>query len=110
MPEDVTRRNMLQSASAGLAAPAFAAPASKSDSPIARENRRPGTVEWQLRCHRFDRNGGSGLRSPGLEGYASEVSVYAGEKIGFMVSTETPAPFTIDIYRSGYYGGMAAGT
>ena len=31
--------------------------------------------------------------------------MYAGEKIGFMVSTETPAPFTIDLYRSGYYGG-----
>jgi hypothetical protein len=105
MPQDVTRRNMLQTASAGLATPALAAPVSKSDNAISRENRRPGTVEWQLRCYRFDRNSGSGLRSPALEGYASEVSVYAGEKIGFMISTETPAPFTIDFYRSGYYGG-----
>ncbi len=96
----LTRRAVLRAAAA---APALrAAPA---DNPTARENQRPGTVEWQLKYYSFDRAGGSGLRSPRLEGYCSETSVYPGERISFHVSTSPARRFTLDLYRSGWYGG-----
>ena len=69
------------------------------------ENRRPGTTDWQLKHYRFDNGAGSGLRSPMLEGYCSDVSAYAGEELNLMVSTSARAKFTVDVYRTGYYGG-----
>jgi hypothetical protein len=98
------RRSFLNSA---VAAPALLSGAERNrpDNPVAEENRRPGTVEWQLKHYRFDDRTGSGLRSPQLEGYASQVSVYPGQKIGFMVSADPAAQFRIDVYRTGYYGG-----
>src|SRR2546426_7071643 len=35
----------------------------------------------------------------------SRASVRAGESLSFHVSTNPPSPFTLDIYRMGYYGG-----
>ena len=102
-PGGVTRRRILQTG----AAPALLA-AGARDNPVVQENRRPGTLEWQLRHYSLDRGAGSGLRSPRLEGYCSEVSVYPGDKIRFLVSTDPPRPFVIDIYRTGYYGGKGA--
>lgn len=98
------RRRFLTSA---VAAPALLSGAQRNrrDNPVVAENRRPGTVEWQLKHYRFDDRTGSGLRSPQLEGYASELSVYPGQKIGFMVGTDPAAQFRIDVYRTGYYGG-----
>ena len=72
---------------------------------ILEENRRPGTVEWQLKHYAFDRASGSGLRSPRLEGFVSDVSVYPGQKLAFLISSDPPRPFTIDLYRTGFYGG-----
>lgn len=95
-----TRRGILQAA----AAPALFGAAVR-DNRIIEENRRPGTVEWQLKHYRFDSITNSGLRSPNLEGYASEVSVYPGESIDFLVSADPARKFTIDLYRTGYYGG-----
>ena len=95
-----TRRRILQSTAAPLLL--RAAP---PDSRVTAENRKPGTVEWQLKHYSFDSNTGSGLRSPRLEGYCSEVSVYPGEKIEFLVSTDPPGKFILDLYRTGYYGG-----
>ncbi|MDF2726222.1 MAG: hypothetical protein K0Q59_5900 [Paenibacillus sp.] len=46
-----------------------------------------------------------GLRSPSIEGYASQTSVYPGDSIDLMVSTDPACPFDIDMYRLGYYGG-----
>jgi hypothetical protein len=97
----ITRRRILKSA----AAPLFLQPGGRADTRVAEENRRAGTVEWQLKHYSFDRGSGSGLRSPRLEGYCSEVSVYPGEKIRFLVSTDPPRRFTIDLYRTGWYGG-----
>lgn len=73
--------------------------------PVFDENRLAGTAEWQLAHYRFDAGTGSGLRSPMLEGYASETSVYAGEELHFHVSAIPPRSFTINIYRTGFYGG-----
>ena len=44
-------------------------------------------------------------RSSRIEGYASKPSVRPGESLKFKVSTRPASPFTIDIYRTGYYQG-----
>src|SRR5262249_31925080 len=99
-PRSITRRNLLRTGAAPLLL--RAAP---PDNPVTRENHKPGTAEWQLAHYAFDRAAGSGLRSPRLEGYASDVSVCPGKKIEFLISTDPPRHFTIDLYRTGYYDG-----
>ncbi|MDF2720486.1 MAG: hypothetical protein K0Q59_161 [Paenibacillus sp.] len=76
------------------------------------ENRKPGTLDWQMTRFQFDypeKLQGlpltRGLRSTTIEGYASRTSVYPGDSIELMVSTSPACPFTVDIYRTGYYGG-----
>jgi hypothetical protein len=73
---------------------------------IARENAREGARDWQLTRVRVD--GIDGFRSPWIEGYASKQSVKAGESIDFLVSTNPPGKFAIEIFRMGYYGGRGA--
>jgi len=70
---------------------------------IAEENQRPGTRDWMLQNTRIDP--ATKYRCPWIEGYCSRTSVSAGEKISFHVSTNPASPFTLDIYRMGYYGG-----
>ncbi len=81
-----SRRKVL---GAAVAAPAMLKGAAP-DNLTVRENRNSGTPEWQLRSYRFDTATGSGLRSPSREGYASDVSAYPGERIGFMFSRLRP--------------------
>lgn len=100
-----TRRKVLQAA-AGAPALLASASAQSPENPTVVENRREGTLHWQTQYFLFDRYKGSGLRSPSLEGYVSETSVYPGETVRFHVSTDPPKPFVIDLYRSGYYGGL----
>lgn len=88
-------------------------PVAAAQSPrVTEENRKPGTVEWQLQHTRFDdaitmasyplnRR----VRSSVIEGYVSRTSYAAGERVDFMVSMKPAAKFVIDIYRMGYYGG-----
>lgn len=73
--------------------------------PIQVENAKEGALDWQLTRVRAD---GSEFRSPWIEGYASKQSVRAGESIDLMVSTNPASPFTIEIFRMGYYGGRGA--
>jgi hypothetical protein len=73
---------------------------------IRRENLRPGTRDWLLRNTRIDP--ATKYRCPWIEGYCSRASVRAGETIHFHVSTNPPSPFTIDLYRMGFYGGTGA--
>src|SRR5437899_13065605 len=70
---------------------------------ITEENHRPGTREWLLTDTRIDPE--TKYRCPWIEGYCSRTSVRAGEAISIHVSTNPPSPFTLDIYRMGYYGG-----
>jgi len=70
---------------------------------IRRENERTGTREWLLTNTRIDP--ASKYRCPWIEGYCSRTSVSAGETISFHVSTRPASPFTLDLYRLGYYGG-----
>jgi hypothetical protein len=67
------------------------------------ENERPGSRDWMLTKTRIDP--ATKYRCPWIEGYCSKCSVRAGESISFHVSTNPPSPFTLEIYRSGFYGG-----
>jgi N,N-dimethylformamidase beta subunit-like protein len=98
----MTRRSLLKT----TAVPAFAQ--AVLSNPIVEENKRPGDTSWQLKYYRRDRANGSGLRSPEIEGYASDTSVYPGESLDLMVSADPARKFTIDFYRTGYYGGKGA--
>ena len=77
--------------------------ASKGTNPIRQENARLGTRDWLLTNTRIDPK--TKYRCPWIEGYCSRTSVRAGESISFHVSTNPASPFTLDIYRMGYYGG-----
>lgn len=84
---------------ASFVSPVFAA----EKSAIEIENAKPGTRDWMLTKTRIDP--ATKYRCPWIEGYCSRTSVRGGESISFYVSTNPPAPFTIEIYRTGWYGG-----
>ena len=65
----MTRRSLLKTP----AIPAFAR--AILNNPIVEENQEPGDAGRQLKYYRRDSTNGSGLRSPEIEGYASETSV-----------------------------------
>jgi hypothetical protein len=73
---------------------------------IQRENEKPGTRDWQLTRVRLDKTGG--FRSPTIEGYCSRQSLLAGETLQIMVSVRPATKFTLEIFRTGYYGGTGA--
>ena len=101
MPEP-TRRDAL-SAAAALAASSRTDARDHDAGRIKAENDKPGTTDWQLTYVKFDAR--AKYRQSIIEGYCTRTSVAAGETIGFCVSTEPASPFTIDLYRLGYYGG-----
>jgi uncharacterized repeat protein (TIGR01451 family) len=68
-------------------------------SPVAAENALPGTVQGLLPA---TATGGS------IEGYASEVSALPGDTIHLHVSTSPAAPYRIEVYRLGWYGGTGS--
>ena len=117
-PSGLDRRAFLKQAAgtllvgtvAGAAAPetgaATSTPAAKAASSITDENRRPGAPDWQLTRVRLSK--AQGVRAPAIEGYCSRQSVRAGEKLDLFVSTAPAARFTIEIFRTGYYGGRGA--
>ena len=94
-----TRREAL------AALPALAAPrlAARDRGLVPAENEKPGTTDWQLTYVKLDPK--AKYRQPLIEGYCTRMSVAAGDPLGFCVSTDPAGPFTIDLYRLGYYGG-----
>ena len=108
----VGRRDFLKATSATVLAgtlPTTAEPgqaAEKSASLVAEENRKPGAVDWQLTRVRLDKQ--TGVRTSTIEGYCSRQSVLAGETLEIFVSTKPASRFTIEIFRTGYYGGRGA--
>ena len=109
---EISRRNFLKSsATAALGTTLAAANAdAETEKPravsIREENAKEGARDWQLTRVRLDKNGG--YRAPAVEGYCSRQSVLAGESLDIMVSTNPPSNFTIEIFRTGYYGGRGA--
>ena len=73
---------------------------------IRRENDRPGTTDWLLLKTGVDP--AAKYRCPWIEGYCSRTSVRPGQEIRFHVSTNPPSRFSIDLYRTGFYGGTGA--
>ncbi len=70
-----------------------------SQNAIQAENSLPGDPTW---------NDFSASLTPDLiSGYASKISVNHGDSLDLFVTTTAPS-FTIDIYRTGYYGGTGA--
>ena len=73
------------------------------NNPIVRENRKQGSADWQLTRVRYDK---SLQRTALIEGYCSRQSVKAGQQLDIMVSTSPQRSYRLDIYRTGYYGGL----
>jgi len=116
-PGNLTRRDLLKGV-AGLGALALGGCSprelrhsneSKTQIPIGdtdlirRENEKPGARDWMLTNTRIDP--ATKYRCPWIEGYCSRASVRAGQELSIFVSTNPPSPFTLDIYRMGFYGG-----
>jgi hypothetical protein len=103
----INRRQLLQGLAAAGAFTAFdssiVARTDRDGGRIKAENELDGTTDWQLTYTRIDPK--TKYRSPLIEGFASRASVRPGEKIDFLVSTDPPSRFTIDLYRLGWYEG-----
>src|SRR5215469_3455291 len=113
----IGRRRFVNLAAAVSASPLLgqAARSAPKDNRIVQENRRPGTVEWQLRYHTFDDPVSLAsyplnrrIRHSPIEGFASVTSALPGDTINLMVSMKPAGRFLLDIYRMGYYGGTGA--
>lgn len=103
-----TRRSFL----ATTAAPALAFSAASTRAAEARpnlireENAKPGSDDWQLTRVRLDSR--TGDRVSDIEGYCSRQSLAAGEELDIFVSVKREAAVTLEIFRTGYYGGKGA--
>jgi Domain of unknown function (DUF4082)/Bacterial Ig domain/Purple acid Phosphatase, N-terminal domain len=65
--------------------------------PIACENTKPGSSDWEL----------SGPMDRSILGFSTDISVNRGGTVSFKVKTDAML-YTLDIYRMGYYAGMGA--
>ena len=80
------------------AQPAYASCSSPANA-IEAENCLPGNPpsDWQI----------IGSGDPTIQGFATDISVNAGQTINFKINTDS-ANYVIEIYRMGYYGGLGA--
>jgi len=95
----VLKRNLLfVLIHAGMALSALAS-CTAPQNPIEAENCRPGNPfsEWYI----------VGAGSPNIQGFATDISVNAGQPVFFKISTDAFL-YRIDIYRLGYYQGNGA--
>ena len=74
-------------------------PECPAKSPVALENELKGApaAEWDI----------NGAGDPSIQGFATEMSVAAGESTDFKVRTDALS-YRMDVYRMGYYGGAGA--
>lgn len=80
--------------------PAVAAsPCGPTINPIVCENQKPGTdpAIWDI----------SGAGDPTIQGFATDISVAAGQRVDFKIDTNARS-YRIDIYRTGWYQGLGA--
>ncbi|MEO8765246.1 MAG: N,N-dimethylformamidase beta subunit family domain-containing protein [Ginsengibacter sp.] len=90
----------------------FLGESTKAQHPIIVENNKPGTKDWILDKIRADTcrllkpySANLFCRQQDIEGYCSKTSIKNSETLEVFVSTNPESPFTVDIYRMGYYGG-----
>ncbi|WP_372594179.1 N,N-dimethylformamidase beta subunit family domain-containing protein, partial [Actinotalea sp.] len=101
----VARLTCIAVASLGavVAGPASADPVECVDTanPVACENAivESPAPDWDI----------EGAGDPTIQGFATEISVDAGETIDFKIDTPATS-YTIDVYRTGWYGGNGART
>ncbi len=84
-------------------APVQATPLSRScstGSEIVVENCYPGSAGWKM--------AGPAQPPTGIEGFATATSINAGGSVDLKVNTAQGAPYHLEIYRTGYYGGSEA--
>ena len=104
LPDGASRRDLLKAAAASSLAFGSHRPPIRSESPIAAENRKPGTREWINTKVEVDPE--TKYRSRRIEGYVSHTSILPGESLDFFVSTNPGVRFEIRLYRLGYYQGL----
>src|ERR671931_386372 len=87
---------LTRSPDAGLQAQSSCGP---TINPIVCENQKPGDppAVWDI----------TGAGDPGIQGFATNISVVAGAVEQFKIKT-TASNYSIDIYRMGYYSGNGA--
>ncbi|HEU5374093.1 MAG TPA: N,N-dimethylformamidase beta subunit family domain-containing protein, partial [Ktedonobacteraceae bacterium] len=69
-----------------------------TETPIAAENKQPGTTNWLIPDAQ--------AASIQIQAYASATSVSAGQTLTFYVSTEQAGmTYSVEVYRLGWYGG-----
>src|SRR4051794_17684872 len=71
-----------------------------SVNPIVAENQLQGTPQsvWDI----------TGAGDASIQGFATDISVNHGQTVNFKINDTAAAPYHLDIYRMGYYGGMGA--
>src|SRR5207244_2707606 len=71
-----------------------------SVNPIVAENKLPGTPQsvWDVAL----------AGDPTILGYSTDISANVGETVYFKIDDQAQVPYSIDIYRMGYYGGLGA--
>ncbi|MCB0997401.1 MAG: hypothetical protein KDB21_20050, partial [Acidimicrobiales bacterium] len=76
-------------------------PALAQTNPIVTENQQPGSTGWYKVFTNQSQLGE-------IEGYASSATIAPGQQVSFHVSTAPAAPYRIEVYRVGDYGGAGA--
>jgi hypothetical protein len=71
--------------------------------PVVAENRLAGTDRWDIP---WPGDKITDDRRLNIKGYATSVSVPLGGTIGLRITTAEREPYTIDVYRLGYYDGL----
>jgi hypothetical protein len=95
-------RALVEAQGLNVVRPPAPPPAGTCQSPgnaVIAENCRTGNPreEWDV----------YGAGDPNIQGFATDVSVNAGDTIGFKIKSHSPR-YRIDIYRMGWYGGLGA--
>ena len=88
--------------------PVLRAGTNEGENPIQVENARKGTSDWMLdnvEPAPAENPDATFARRRSIEAYGSRASVRPGEALTVQVSTSPPAPYDVDIYRMGFYGG-----
>ncbi|MGH2595649.1 MAG: N,N-dimethylformamidase beta subunit family domain-containing protein [Actinomycetota bacterium] len=71
--------------------------------PVIAENRLAGTDRWDIPWPGYKITDDRRLN---IKGYATSASVAQGGTIGLRITTADHEPYTIDVYRLGYYDGL----